>query len=739
MSTLLGWLRSRPFRRLTSAWRPPRALRRALERLEEREVPSAAILAVGADAGGPPRVSVFDRASGAVIRSFTAYNAGFTGGVRVATADFNGDGTADIVTAPGRGMAPEIKVFDGKTGTLIRDFLAFDSRFTAGVNVAVGDVNGDKVPDVIAGADAGGGPHVKVFDGKTGQLLRQFYAFGSTFAGGVRLAAADVNGDGVDDVIAAAGRGGGPHVKVFDGKTGQMLRQFFAFGSTFAGGVYVAAADLNADVVAGAGPGGGPAVSVFDGATGKRLSSFFAYEPTFTGGVRVGAYALDGTGRPAILTARGAGGGSDIRLFSAVGGKPAAVFAAFAPQFRGGAFVAGSGLPAIGQVSGGKLGNFFQNAAALLADPVLVTLQLNPLNINLLGLQVQTSPITVTVSAQPGSGELLGNLLTVAAGLVNLQGVNNALNNVLGNVVTLLNSASLAVNAGTTGPLSTAAVATTPVLDLFVAPVHLNLLGALVDTSPIHLTLTAHSGPGLVLGNVVTDLANLFNPPLPKKLTLDDLNARLQNLLNQLNAQLPGIPSAPFTPANPPAGTDRVVSLDLAPINLNLLGLNLKTSEIRVNADALTGNGLLLGNVLTTLLNTLGATPQNLTTLSNNLNAILAKVIGVLNASNLTLATGAVAGLTPVLQTLTSPTLVTPTAPATSPVLNLAIASTDGTTPPVDVNLLGLVVTTSNIQAQLNATTGDGQILGNLVYNVAHLLDPGGALNLLTILGQLGL
>ena len=66
-------------------------------------------------------------------------------------------------------------------------------------------------------------------------------------------------------------------------------------------------------------------------------------------------------------------------------------------------------------------------------------------------------------------------------------------------------------------------------------------------------------------------------------------------------------------------------------------------------------------------------------------------------------------------------------------------ASTDGTSPPVDVDLLGLVITTSNIQAQLLAQTGDGQILGNLVYNVAHLLDPGGSLNLLGIPGQLGL
>jgi hypothetical protein len=40
---------------------------------------------------------------------------------------------------------------------------------------------------------------------------------------------------------------------------------------------------------------------------------------------------------------------------------------------------------------------------------------------------------------------------------------------------------------------------------------------------------------------------------------------------------------------------------------------------------------------------------------------------------------------------------------------------------------------------RLIATTGEGEVLGNMVYNVAHLLDPGGALNLLTILNLLAL
>lgn len=391
------------------------------------------------------------------------------------------------------------------------------------------------------------------------------------------------------------------------------------------------------------------------------------------------------------------------------------------------------------------VGTFAVAAPALIAPSEpgtpteVLALTLPPLDLNLLGLQVQTNEIRITVSAQGGDGKLLGNLLNVVTNLINLEAANNALNTVLGSVVDLVNSVDLTVEGVGTGPFSSGATATTPVLDLFVAPVHLDLLGAVVDTSPIHLTVSAQSGEGLVLGNVVTALANLFNPPLPEELDLDFINDRLAQLLADLNVHAPGIGSAPTVTPPPPEGTDRILSLTLAPIDLDLLGLVLQTSQIQVNVDAQTGNGLLLGNVLTTLLNTLGATPENLDQLSANLNAVLAKVIGILNASRMTLPLDALDSLSTVLQTLALPNLVTSETTASAPILDLVIASADGSSPPVDVNLLGLEITTSNIEAQLLAETGEGKVLGNLLYNVSHLLDPGGNLNLLTILGLLGL
>jgi hypothetical protein len=101
--------------------------------------------------------------------------------------------------------------------TEVAGFFAYDSSFTGGVSVAVGDVNGDGVDDIATGAGASGGPHVRAFTMATDGLseLASFFAFDPIVTGGVTVAVGDVDGDGVGDIVVGAGASGGSHVRAF--------------------------------------------------------------------------------------------------------------------------------------------------------------------------------------------------------------------------------------------------------------------------------------------------------------------------------------------------------------------------------------------------------------------------------------------------------------------------------------------------------------------------------------------
>jgi hypothetical protein len=372
-------------------------------------------IAVGADAGGSPQVNVFD-AGGTKIASFLAFDPFFQGGVRVAVGDVNGDGVPDLIVAAGPGGGPHVKIIDGTklamvdtngeidNAALLGQFYAYNPFFAGGVYVAFGISNGLLPPltdlsrpgQIITGAGGGGGPHVKVIndaeintlqnDGQIADsaLVAQFYAFSPFFAGGVRVAAADLNGDGVLDIVTGAGPGGGPLVKAIDGaKLGQLqsngeisdtalIGQFYAYTPTAApgGGVYVAATDVGGHPIIITGDGAlslgavdGPRVKVIDATkldlldsnaepTGAALlGNFFAYDPAFGGGVSVGAADLNGDGIADIITGAGPGGGphvkvvngthlTDLRPNGEIGNSALLdTFFAFASTFNGGVFV----------------------------------------------------------------------------------------------------------------------------------------------------------------------------------------------------------------------------------------------------------------------------------------------------------------------------------------------------------------------------------------------------------------
>ncbi|CAN5634739.1 hypothetical protein BH09PLA1_BH09PLA1_33180 [soil metagenome] len=293
----------------------------------------------GTDVGTQTHVKAFATPSLTTEASFFAYP-GFTGGVRVAAGDVNGDGLADIITGVGAGAGPQVKVFDRNGLNEIRSFFAYDAGFSGGVYVAAGDINGDSRADIITGTGTTS-THIKVFDAVSQAEVRSFFAFPG-FTGGVRVAAGDINGDGRADIIAGTGPGAA-QVRVLDGVTGAVLREFLPYAG-FTGGIFVAAGDVNgdgrADLITST-DDNGPAssqIKVFDGASGALMQSFIPFAG-FGGAVRVAAGDVDGDGRADIITGTGLGA-AQVKTFDGVSGDLLNNFIAY-PGFTGGIYVAG--------------------------------------------------------------------------------------------------------------------------------------------------------------------------------------------------------------------------------------------------------------------------------------------------------------------------------------------------------------------------------------------------------------
>lgn len=231
--------------------------------------------AVGVGQGATPLVRVYEPL-GTMAFSITPFDSSFRGGVRVAMADVNGDAALDLIVGTGPGIATQVKVYDGKTQQLLQTFAPFEATFTGGVYVAGGDIDGDGKAEIVITPDEGGGPRVRIFRGSNFSQLSDFFGIADpNFRGGARAAVGDLNGDLKGDVVVAAGFGGGPRIAAFNGATmtgtgGQYLfGDFFAFEQTLRNGSFVAVADLNgdgfADLSTGGGPGGGPRVQILSG------------------------------------------------------------------------------------------------------------------------------------------------------------------------------------------------------------------------------------------------------------------------------------------------------------------------------------------------------------------------------------------------------------------------------------------------------------------------------------------
>lgn len=115
-----------------------------------------------------------------------------------------------------------------------------------------------------------------------------------------------------------------------------------------------------------------------------------------------------------------------------------------------------------------------------------------------------------------------------------VDGVLTAVGTITGDVTTMVGGIPVTtsvVNAPFTAPV-TSATGTCQILQLDIGAIHLDLLGLVVDLSPIHLDISAQSGSGKLLGNLLCAVAHL----------LDNSNSGVlngvANLLNQILAAL---------------------------------------------------------------------------------------------------------------------------------------------------------------------------------------------------------
>lgn len=181
-----------------------------------------------------------------------------------------------------------------------------------------------------------------------------------------------------------------------------------------------------------------------------------------------------------------------------------------------------------------------------------------------------------------------------------------------------------------------------PILNLELGPIHLDLLGLVVDTSQICLDITAHQGEGL-LGDLLCGVSNLLNGgtslgDILGGATTIDPAALTGALTDVLNGVLGNISSANVLGVSGTAtGVTDILNLAVGPLDLNLLGLEVQLDDcnggpVTVDITAESGPGKLLGNLLGGLSHLLDG-PANGNAISNKLDKIAGQIGQIIQAN----------------------------------------------------------------------------------------------------------
>lgn len=246
---------------------------------------------------------VFNEQGRNTRNGFFAYEKNFPGGKDIVIKDLDGDEEKEMVVA-GKNLV-EIYGLSSGIPKLKTSFHLHGSNYDKNINIAVGDLEGDKKMEIVTGTGQSGEPQVRIFNYQGKLLNPGFLAYDKNFRGGVNITVGDLDGDGKAEIITGAGFSGGPHVRIFNFQGKLINPGFFAYSKNFRGGVNVGVGDIDGDgrleIIAGAGYGGGPHIRIFN-SQGKLIHpGFFAFNPQSRNGVKVVINDLDDDGRAEII------------------------------------------------------------------------------------------------------------------------------------------------------------------------------------------------------------------------------------------------------------------------------------------------------------------------------------------------------------------------------------------------------------------------------------------------------
>jgi hypothetical protein len=269
--------------------------------------------------GGPSLVRVFDY-QGQLLSQFQAFSSFQRNGGSLALIDTNNDGQEEIAVAPGRGGKPEVKFFD-QGGKFVGSFMAYPENFRGGVNLAAADLDGDGTEELITAPASGTGPLLRVFK-STGEIIAEVSAFDRDFRGGVNITAGLLDSSGKAVVIAAPASNSQPLVSIFALESGQLVLKTtkqIATASQMTG-VSLSMSSVSGfepQIIASLTEGGQlPKVYLLSGNL-ALIKEFSAADQNFTGGLRVAAGDIDNFDNLAeIAVATYSGARQKIQIFS---------------------------------------------------------------------------------------------------------------------------------------------------------------------------------------------------------------------------------------------------------------------------------------------------------------------------------------------------------------------------------------------------------------------------------------